>query len=169
MIQAVSLIGIVLGVIALMDRRTWSFLAVIAFAWIGTAHADAYLSAANALAARIPIDLIAGLAALACCWNRKETWALAVPALYGVNLVGHGLFWSAYASGHVLWPLYAHALNALFLAQLAALSFPGGQAFARSVRRWPVYTGHVVRWVPVLRAGRYLKAHLSGHDTRSGQ
>lgn len=129
MLQAVWIATIVLGAIAALEPRSRPMLALMALVWLQSAIADAMgMHRLFQIAGRVPIDLIAGLFAVMLA--TRERWSLAVPVLFGVTLIAHGAFWMSRAMGVDLWLWYAHSLNLLFLAQMMAIAYPGGERLA---------------------------------------
>lgn len=129
MIEIVWTVTVAAGFVALLDRRAWPLLALMILVAVQTAISDQMAIARLAqILMRLPIDALAGI--FACMIATRERWALAVPVLFGVGMVTHGAFWLARYMGVDLWLWYAHTLNLLFLAQMMAVAYPGGERLA---------------------------------------
>lgn len=136
MLQAVSIAGIVLMLIGMVDPRARALVALIALVWLETAISSSLLAGDHLWSARwgmrVPIDIVAGFMALQMtlkCETKDEgppLWMLAVPACFILMLMAHAAFWMARFNGVDLWAIYPHTLNVLFLLQLACLAWPGG-------------------------------------------
>lgn len=146
MLQAVSIAGIVLMLIGMVDPRARALVALIALVWLETAISSSLLTGDHLWAARwgmrVPIDIVAGFMALTMtlkCEMKNEgppLWMLAVPACFILMLMAHAAFWMARFNGIDLWGIYPHALNVLFLLQLACLAWPGGGQLIGRLRDW---------------------------------
>ena len=135
MLQAVWTVGIVLAVIAATDRRARPMLALIALVLVQTALCEQMVSdRLTEVAMRIPVDLAGGLLSLNLI--RRERWSLMIPAMFCAFLFCHAAFWLARFNGVDIWGIYPHALNALFLLQLASLAWPGGGRLIGRLRDW---------------------------------
>ena len=143
MLQAVWTVGIVLAAVAVMDRRAWPSLALLALVFIQTAISDAMLpDILSQLAMRPFIDLSAGLLSLGLV--TRERWTHIMPATFSLMLLAHGAFWFARSLGIDLWLPYVHAQNALLIAQLIGLAWPSGGTLVGSVGSW--YRGVCDGW-----------------------
>lgn len=133
MLPAVWTVGIVLAVIAAMDRRAWSSLILIAIVLVQTALAELILSdRLSQLAVRPAIDMCAALLSLSLVIPR-ERWTLIMPATFSLMLLVHGAFWLSRSLGYDFWLPYVYTQNALWIAQLTGLAWPGGgRAFERA-------------------------------------
>lgn len=135
MLQAVWTVGIILAVIAATDRRAWPSLALLALVLVQTAIAEAMLTdRLIEIAMVVPVDLAAGLLSLGLV--TRERWTLIMPATFSLMLLGHGGFWLARLSGIDLWLPYVHAQNAILIAQLVGLCWPGGGRLIGIARDW---------------------------------
>lgn len=129
MIQAVWLLTFALGAIALLEPRSRPLAALMALVGIQTALADQMdITRLAQLLSRAGVDLVCGLFAVLLA--TRERWSLAVPVLFGVTLVAHGAFWMSRAMGVDLWLWYAYSLNVLWLMQMMAVAYPGGERLA---------------------------------------
>lgn len=133
MILAVWTVGIVLAVIAATDRRAWSSLTLIALVLVQTALAETIITdRLTQLSVRPMIDLCVGWISLSLVVPR-ERWTFIMPATFAIMMLAHGAFWLARSFGYDLWLPYVYTQNALWIAQLAGLAWPGGgKAYGRA-------------------------------------
>lgn len=125
MLQAVWTVGIVLAVIAAMDRRAWPSLALLALAFVQTAISDVMLrEVLSQLAMRPAIDFSAGVLSLGLV--TRQRWTFIMPATFALMMLAHAAFWMARGNGIDLWLPYVHAQNALLIVQLIGLAWPSG-------------------------------------------
>lgn len=125
MLQAVWTVGIVLAVIAAMDRCAWPSLALLALVFVQAAISDVMLrDVLSQLAMRAPIDLAAGVLSLGLV--TRQRWTLIMPATFSLMMLAHAAFWMARSNGIDLWLPYVHAQNGLLVAQLIGLAWPSG-------------------------------------------
>jgi hypothetical protein len=129
---AVGLIGLALAILAILDRRAWPFLGVVALAWLMTWSFDRSLPVLAALLGRVVVDALGALLA----WGVEGRvrpwgpWMAGVRVTFVLMLLAHAVFWLARSFGLDVWPAYAHGLNALALAQLLFIASPGGMRLA---------------------------------------
>lgn len=125
MLQAVWTVGLVLSAIAVMDRRAWPSLALLALVLVQTAISDFMVRDILArLTLRPVIDLAAGLLSVGLV--TRERWTAIMPAAFSLMLLSHATFWFARSIGFDLWLPFVHSQNALLIAQLMALCVPSG-------------------------------------------
>ena len=124
MFIVVSIIGFVLLAMGLADKRARHMALLLALLWFETAVIDFGTTVDVAIALRPVVDFVGGIMALAMI--TRERWSLMVPALFAVMLLSHAAYWIAWHNGVDLWYVYPHALNALWLCQLAAVAWPSG-------------------------------------------
>lgn len=128
MLQAVWTVGIVLAVIAAMDRRAWPSLALLALVFVQAAISDVMLrDVLSQLAMRPAIDFAAGVLSLGLV--TRERWTLIMPSTFALMMLAHAAFWLARGNGIDLWLPYVHAQNALLVIQLIGLTWPSGGRF----------------------------------------
>ena len=143
MLPAVWTVGIVLVVIAAMDRRAWSSLTLIAIVLVQTALAELIISdRLSQLAVRPAIDMCAALLSLSLVVPR-ERWTFIMPATFSLMLLVHGAFWLSRSVGYDLWLPYVYTQNALWVVQLTGLAWPGG---GKVIGRASSYLGSRVRF-----------------------
>lgn len=134
MIEAVSIAGLCLLALGLADTRARLMALILALAWLETALFDLMATVDMAIAMRPLIDFCAGVMALGVV--TKDRWSITVPAVFAVMLLCHGAYWMAWRNGVDLWYAYPHALNALWLLQLAAVAWPSGGKLVGLVGSW---------------------------------
>lgn len=135
MLQAVWTVGLVLSAIAVMDRRAWPSLALLALVLVQTAIINAMMpDILVQLAMRPLIDFSAGILSLGLV--TRERWSLIMPATFSLMLLCHGIFWFARSLGVDLWLPYVHAQNALLIAQLIGLAWPSGGTLVGIAGAW---------------------------------
>lgn len=141
MIEAVWIATGVLTGVAMLDKRAWKLLAIMALVVIQTALVEWSVDARFGdderlieIAMKMPIDGICGWMAL--CIATRDRWQMAVPALFVVTLLCHAAYWMGRFNGVDLWSVYPHALNVLWIASMVALALPGGGALIGYVVAW---------------------------------
>lgn len=151
MLPAVWTVGIVLAVIAATDRRAWSSLILIVIVLVQTALSENILSdRLSQIAVRPAIDLCGGLLSLSLVVPR-ERWTFIMPTAFSLMMLAHGAFWFSRSLGYDLWLPYAHTLNALLIAQLTGLAWPGG---GRAIERASSYMGSWLSSRGIMDRGR---------------
>lgn len=171
MLQAVWTVGIVLAVVAAMDRRAWPSLALLALVFVQTAISKAVISdpvwALTELQAelivRALIDLCAGFLSLSLVTRHRWTWIM--PATFSLMVLWHGLYWFAYSIGTDLWLPYVHSENALLIAQVLGLSWLSGGRIGELVCTW--YGDLRSRWSVAFGVGAEhggVPTRNQGHD-----
>lgn len=150
MYEAVSIAGLCLLALGLADTRARPMALLLVIVWLETALIDASVSVDMSVVMRPVVDLVAGFMALKVIGRNR--WSCAVPALFAVMLMCHAAYWTAWHNGIDLWYAYAHALNALWLCQLACVAWPfAGDRIARA-------SSYLGSWLSSWRAlalGRY--------------
>lgn len=145
MIEGVWIISGALAAVAFSDKRARPLLAVLCLVVIQQTIAEAVLAdRVDEIAMKVPIDLVCGW--MACKASQRTRWQLVVPILFAVTLLAHGAFWLGRLNGFDLWFAYAHVLNVLFIAQLAALASPTGGRLVGYVGAWARHTFAWRRW-----------------------
>jgi len=134
MIVAVSIAGLCLLALGLADTRARYMALILALVWLETALFDLMASVDMAIAMRPLIDFCGAIMALGVV--TRERWSKLVPALFAVMMLCHSAYWLAWHNGVDLWYAYPHALNALWLCQLAAVAWPGGGQLVGVVGAW---------------------------------
>lgn len=135
MVEVVWTITLVLAVIAALDRRAWPSLALLVLVIVQTTISEAMLQdRLSELAMLMPIDLVAGLMSLALV--DRNRWTKIMPATFALMMLCHAAFWLARFNGIDLWLPYVHAQNAILVAQLMGLAYPGGGRLVGHVRSW---------------------------------
>lgn len=124
MFEAVSIAGLCLLALGLADTRARPMALILALAWLETALFDIMTTVDMAIAMRPLIDFCAGIMALGVV--TRDRWSITVPAVFSVMMLCHAGYWIAWHNGVDLWYAYPHALNALWLLQLAAVAWPAG-------------------------------------------
>lgn len=150
MIQAVWVLCFVLGALAYLEPRSRVLLALLALVAAQTAYADLIeTDRLTQIFMRLPIDFVAGVLSVSAV-DIKRRGTVAVSALFALTCVLHATFWTSRYVGLDLWLWYAYGLNLIFVAQLMALSLPGGTRLGRELA---YRLGVALAWLRSLSSG----------------